>query len=310
MFLSEEAVRERLSYEQLIPVMKQALIDFSLQKVVQPLRMRLPVPGQPALFLVMPAIYGEVMGAKLVSAFPENASRGLDTHFAVIQLFRADTGEPLATMEARLITEMRTAAVSAVATDLLARADARVLAILGSGVQARAHVAALQCVRRFEEIRIWSRNQDHARKLAEQVGARVMTAETAVRGADVVVTATGSAEPVLLGRWLKQGAHVNALGAVGAGRRELDDEAMKGLLVVESREAAGRESEDIRSSGAAIDAELGELLMGAAPSSPQHAQLRRMSETVRQGGRTIFKSVGLAVEDMAAAKLVYDAARG
>jgi thiomorpholine-carboxylate dehydrogenase len=295
MFLSEEAVRERLSYQQLIPAMKQALIDFSSHKVVQPLRMRLSVPGQPALFLVMPAIYGEVMGAKLVSVFPENASRGLDTHFAVIQLFRTDTGEPLATMDARLITEMRTAAVSAVATDLLAGADTRVLAILGSGVQARAHVAALRCVRSFEEIRIWSRNRENARKLAEQVGAKAMTAEEAVRGADVVVTATAASEPVLLGRWLKQGAHINALGAVGAGRRELDDEAMKGLLVVESRAAAGQESEDIRSSGAMIDAELGELLTATTPR--------------RQAGRTIFKSVGLAVEDMAAAKLVYDAAR-
>jgi thiomorpholine-carboxylate dehydrogenase len=296
MFLNEEAVRERLSYQQLIPAMKQALIDFSLRKAVQPLRLRLPVPQQPALFLVMPAIYGELMGAKLVSVFPDNASRGLDTHFAVIQLFRTDTGEPVVTMEARLITEMRTAAVSAVATDLLAAPDVRILAILGSGVQARAHVAALQCVRKFTEIRIWSRSRENARKLAEQVGAKVMTAEEAVRGADVVVAATAASEPVLLGRWLKQDAHVNALGAVGAGRRELDDEAMKGLLVVESREAAGQESEDIRSSGAAIDAELGELLTGA--------------KSRRQAGRTIFKSVGLAVEDIAAAKLVYDAARG
>ena len=170
------------------------------------------------------------------------------------------------------------------------------LAILGSGVQARAHVAALQCVRRFEEVRIWSRNREHAGKLAEQVGAKVMTAEAAVRGADVVVAATAASEPVLLGRWLKQGAHINALGAVGAGRRELDDEAMKGLLVVESRQAAGQESEDIRSSGVPIDAELGELLTAAPPK--------------RKAGRTIFKSVGLAIEDMAAAKLVYDAARG
>jgi ornithine cyclodeaminase/alanine dehydrogenase-like protein (mu-crystallin family) len=296
MFLSEDAVRERLSYERLIPAMKQALIDLFLKKAVQPLRMRLPVPQQPAQFLVMPAIYGEVMGAKLVSVFPGNASRGLESHFAVIQLFRTDTGEPLATMDARLITEMRTAAVSAVATELLAGEDARVLAILGSGVQARAHVTALQRVRRFEEIRIWSRNQENARKLAEQVGAKVMTAEEAVRGADVVVTVTGSSEPVLCGRWLKEGAHVNAVGAVGQGRRELDDEAMKGFLAVESREAAGRESEEIRLSGAVIDAELGELLTSATVK--------------RRAGRTIFKSVGLAVEDMAAAKLVYDTTRG
>jgi ornithine cyclodeaminase/alanine dehydrogenase-like protein (mu-crystallin family) len=296
MFLSEEAVRERLSYEQLIPAMRQALIDFSLQKVVQPLRMRLPVPRQSALFLVMPAIYEEVMGVKLVSVFPDNTGRGLDTHFAVIQLFRTDTGEPLATMDARLITEMRTAAVSAVATDLLAPADTRVLAILGSGVQARAHVAALQRVRSFEEVRIWSRNLENARKLAGKVGAKVMAAEEAVRGADVVVAATASATPVLLGRWLKQGAHINAVGAVGAGRRELDDEAMKGLLVVESRESAGQESEDIRSSGATIDAELGELLTAATPR--------------KHLGRTVYKSVGLAVEDMAAAKLVYDTTRG
>lgn len=295
MFLSEEAVRERLNYQQLIPAMRQALIDFSAHKVVQPMRMRLPVPQRAALFLVMPAIFGEVMGAKLVSVFPDNANRGMTAHFSVIQLFRIDTGEPLATMDAQAITEMRTAAVSAVATDLLAAPNVRVLAILGSGVQARAHIAALQCVRSFGEIRIWSRNPENARRLAKQVDATAMTAEEAVRGADVVVSATAASEPVLLGRWLKPGAHINALGAVGAGRRELDDEAMKGFLAVESREAAGHESEDIRSSGAAIDAELGELLTGATPRRPD--------------GTTIFKSVGLAVEDMAAAKLVYDAAR-
>jgi len=296
MFLDEEAVRERLSYRLLIPAMKQALIDYSAGKAAQPLSMRLPVPGRPALLIVKPCIYGELMGAKLVSVFPENASLGLDTHFAVIQLFRADTGEPLATIEARLITEMRTAAVSAVATDLLAARDAKVLAVLGSGVQARAHIAALQCVRSFSEIRIWSRNRENARKLAEQVGAKVMEAEEAVRGADVVVAATAAAEPVLFGRWLKPGAHVNAVGAVGAGRRELDDEAMKGFLAVESREAAGHESEDIRSSGAVIDGELGELLTATGPR--------------RQAARTVFKSVGLAVEDIAAAKLVYRLVRG
>jgi thiomorpholine-carboxylate dehydrogenase len=282
--------------EELIPALRRALIEFSAGRVVHPVRMVLrtaPGPDSPSgYFGVMPAVYGNVMGAKLVTFFAGNARGSLPTHQAVIQLFSATTGEPLAAMDGRLITEMRTAAVSAIATDLLARRDTQVLAILGSGVQARSHLEALRVVRQFGEVRVWSRTPEHAARFARETGAWPMTAEAAVRGADVVVTATSSPEPVLRGEWLRDGAHVNAVGAVGPTLRELDDRAMQGLVVVESREAADRESGDVILSGATVYAELGELLSGliAAP----------------KGQRTVFKSVGIAIEDLAAAKLVYE----
>jgi ornithine cyclodeaminase/alanine dehydrogenase-like protein (mu-crystallin family) len=195
-------------------------------------------------------------------------------------------------MDGRLITEMRTAAVSAVAVDLLAPVEAKVLGILGSGVQARSHVQALSRVRKFEEIRVWSRTEGNARRFAEEVGARVTTAEEAVSGADVVLTLTSSPEPVLRGRWLKKDAIVCAVGAVTPNRRELDDEAMRGAVVVESREAALREPGDILLAKAEVSAEIGELLQGK--------QLDRRDRPV------VFKSVGIAIEDVASAKLVYD----
>ncbi len=289
--LSEEQVRAALTYDALIPAMRRALVEFSAGRVVQPVRTVLRVVEHGGWFAAMPAVYGEVMGAKLVTFYPGNAERGEHTHRAMIQLFRSDNGEPLAVLDGRLITEMRTAAVSAVAVDLLARREASVLGILGSGVQARAHVAALGRVRRFEEIRVWSRSREHARAFAEEVGARACAAaEEAVRGADVVLTLTSAAEPVLRGEWLQREAMVCAVGAVTPERRELDDEAMRGSVVVESRAAAARESGDILLSGAEIEAELGELLAGGDPSG-----LR---------GPVVFKSVGIAVEDVAAAALV------
>lgn len=211
---------------------------------------------------------------------------------AMIHLFRADTGEPLAVMDGRLITEMRTAAVSALAVDLLADAGARVLAILGSGVQARSHVRALAGIRNFDEVRVWSRTPAHAMSFAQEIGGLATTAEAAVTGADVVLTLTSSATPVLAGRWLKERSLVCAVGAVTPDRRELDDDAMRGPIVVESRAAGQTEPGDILMSKATIAAELGELLNGS---------------TLATGDRPIvFKSVGIAIEDVAAAKLVYD----
>jgi thiomorpholine-carboxylate dehydrogenase len=194
-------------------------------------------------------------------------------------------------MDGTLITEMRTAAVSAAATKLLASPDAKILAILGSGVQARSHVEALRLVRRFEEIRVWSPTKAHAEQFAKQIGAKAMSPEEAVRDADVVVTATNSKSPVLRGRWSKAGCHVNAIGACRPDWRELDDEAMANVVFVDSREGAMQESGDVILSGAKIYAELGEVLAGKVPP--------RASET------TIFKSLGMAVEDIAAAMLVY-----
>jgi thiomorpholine-carboxylate dehydrogenase len=218
---------------------------------------------------------------------------------AMIQLFRADTGEPLVTMDGRLITEMRTAAVSAVAVDHLACAEAKVLAILGSGVQARSHVRALRGIRTFTDIRVWSRSQDHAQQFASEIGARATTAEQAVSGADVVLALTSSPMPILQGKWLSPHAMVCAIGAATPDRRELDEETMRGAVVVESREAALKEAGDIVLAHAQVSAEIGELLNGAQIERPTASRGRRDRPVV-------FKSVGIAVEDIAAAKLVYD----
>ncbi len=260
LILTEDEVRAALTYDELIPAMREALMDLSAGRVLQPLRSVLPVVEYGGWFAVMPAVCGDVMGAKMVTFYPGNVALGKHTHMAMIQLFRAETGEPLAVMDGRLITEMRTAAVSAVAVDCLAHKDARVLGILGSGVQARSHVQALARVRRLEEIRVWSRTEDHAKRFADEVGARATTAEEAVSGADVVLTLTSSPVPVLRGIWLKNDAVVCAVGAVTPERRELDDEAMRGAVVVESREAAMREPGDILLAKAKISAEIGELL--------------------------------------------------
>ena len=203
----------------------------------------------------------------------------------------APTGVPLAVMDGTVITEMRTAAVSAVATKLLAAADAQVLAILGSGVQARSHWEALKNVRDFREVRVWTPNEQRATRFAAEIGGVAQTPENAVRGADVIVTATSSRTPVLKGEWLKPGCHVNAVGACRPDWRELDEEAMGHAVFVDSREGALRESGDILLSGAKIYAELGEALAGKVPSQAHKT--------------TVFKSLGMAIEDVAAAMLLY-----
>jgi thiomorpholine-carboxylate dehydrogenase len=289
-YFDEAAVSRVLRYETLIPAMERALADFSAGKVVQPVRSILPAAEYHGFFGVMPAVYGDIMGAKLVTLYPRNAGTALPTHQAIIAVLKATTGEPMAVMDGRLITEMRTAAVTAVAVRHLAPANSHVLAILGSGVQARAHFAAVRVVRKFDEVRVWNRNSDHARAFAEEIGATSMGAEEAVRGADVVVTATNASEPILMGACLKREVLVNAVGAVGARNREVDDATMQGAVIVDSREAAKVESGEILHSGATVYAELGEIIGGAKPRPPV--------------GRVVFKSLGQAVEDLAAAKLV------
>jgi ornithine cyclodeaminase/alanine dehydrogenase-like protein (mu-crystallin family) len=292
-YLDEEDVRRLLRWDELIPAMEAALCAFSRGRVLQPVRNMLTIEEGKRYVAVMPAVGADTMGAKLVSFYPGNAGTGVATHHALIVLMRTDTGEPLAVMDGRLITEMRTAAVSAAATKHLAVPDARVLALLGSGVQAAAHLEALSQVRRFTEVRVWSRTPAHARRFADAHGATAMDAEAAVRGADVVVTATAALAPVLKGAWLKPGAHVNAVGAPRPTWRELDDEAMANTLVVDSREAVLKESGDVILSKAAIFAEIGEIFAGMKPAPT---------------GTTVFKSVGIAAADIAAARLVAAAA--
>lgn len=292
--LDEPAVQQRLHYQELIPAIAEALAALSSGSAVQPVRSVLPVAPHHGFFAVMPA-YAGALGAKLVTFYPKNV--GVHTHHAVIVMLKPETGEPLAVMDGRLITEMRTAAASAVATQRLARQDASVLGILGSGVQAKSHLAALRHVRSFKEVRVWSPR--NAPAFAKQHGVKaVASAQEAVRGADVVVVAANATTPVLQGRWLSPGAHVNAIGATRPEWRELDDEIVtRPRVFVDSREAALRESGDViaaQRAGSEV-VEIGAVVAGVAPG-------RRETQEI-----TLFKSVGVAVEDLAAAALVLGA---
>jgi ornithine cyclodeaminase/alanine dehydrogenase-like protein (mu-crystallin family) len=210
LYLDDAQVRDVLRMEDLIPVMEKALIDFSARRVVQPLRTSFEVKPHDGYFFLMPA-YGDGLGAKIVTLYYGNAERGLPAHFATIFLLDPETGEPLAVMDGTYITEMRTAAVSAAATKPLAPAEAKVLAIIGCGVQARSHFEALSLIREFEEIRVSDRTPEVAQRFADEIGARATSAEEAIRGADVVVTVTSATEPVLknpvvmLMRWERRG---------------------------------------------------------------------------------------------------------
>jgi len=296
MYISEPEVRAVLTYEVLIPAIRQALIDYSSGRVVQPPRTILRAGNAEGdangWLAVMPVIAGDVMAVKTVTFFPGNGALRIPTHLATIELLNRATGEPLSVMDGRLITEMRTAAVTAVALDALAGQDLRSLGILGSGVQARSHIEVLRRVRpALEDIRVWSRTPAHAASLAAECGARAVSIQEAA-AADAVVTVTTSPTPVLEGRWLGPRAVVLAVGAVGAGLRELDDETMlSSYVIAESRDSVGRESGDVLLSGAQVHAEVGEILSGAIPAPV--------------GRRIVFKSVGMAIEDLTAARLVW-----
>jgi ornithine cyclodeaminase/alanine dehydrogenase-like protein (mu-crystallin family) len=303
-FIPEDKVRELLSYDALIPAIRQALMDYSAGLVDQPARTILRAGNAEGAkngwFAVMPVIAGDVMAVKTVTFYPNNAEFGLATHMAIVELLRRSTGEPLAVMDGRLITEMRTACVSTVAFAALAplhfSTPPTTLGILGSGVQAHAHIQALRHVwPELAEIRVWSRTPANAERLAAETGAFAVSIEEAA-GADVVLTATSSQQPVLQGRWLNSNALVLAVGATGASLRELDDEAMQSSFVVaESRSAVERESGDVRLSGAVVAAEIGEVL------------LRPQASTIPRDGRIVFKSVGMAIEDLTGARLVWQA---
>jgi ornithine cyclodeaminase/alanine dehydrogenase-like protein (mu-crystallin family) len=304
MYISEQEVRSVLKYQALIPAIRQALIDLSAGRVIQPARMILRAGNaddhRNGWFAVMPVVAGDFMAVKTVTWYPGNDALGLHTHMAIVELLSRETGEPLAVMDGRLITEMRTAAVSAVAYGALAPlhfdSGPKSFGILGSGVQARAHIAALKHVwPEMEEIRIWSRNPANAEHLAEEAGGRAVAIEEA-SSADVVLTATSAQVPILKGELLRSNALVLAVGATGASIREIDDAAMlSSFLVAESRSCVERESGDVLLSGAKVHADLGEIL--ADPSGAKIPRDRRI----------ISKSVGMAIEDMTAAQLVWQA---
>jgi ornithine cyclodeaminase/alanine dehydrogenase-like protein (mu-crystallin family) len=291
-FFSEEQISGVLEWAPLIDVMENALISLSAGEVEQPVRQMVPVPGRDAIIAAMPAV-GEAMAVKVVTLFHENAGTGLPTHQAVIMVFDVTNGTPLAVMDGRLITEMRTASASAAAVRALAVETPEVVTIMGSGVQARAHAEALATVRPLGELRLWSRTETSGYAAAADIGAVfVADAEQAVRGADIVACTTSATEPVLMGDWLKPGAFVTAVGWNGHNGRELDDAAMDNTVLVEEIETAQNQAGNIRGSDCEIFAEIGEIYTG--------------KKTVPGGATVIYDSVGVAILDVSAAKLAYD----
>lgn len=307
--LNQEEVEQLLDMEGCIEAMAEALASLARGEVHVPLRAVVRPPGEDTFIGLMPAHRGggaPLYSLKTVCVFPDNPKRGLDAHQGTVTLFDGETGETLAVMNASAITAIRTAAVSAVATRLLAREDARELGILGAGVQARSHLEALRLVRDFDRVRIFSPTAAHAEALATEAGAEAVgSAEEAVRGADVVVTATSSVDPVLRREWLEPGAHVNVVGGRPPTMRELDVATVAdSAFYVDRRESAENEAYDYRDaleSGAIgpdhIRGEIGEVLIGAAPGRTSPEEL------------TVFRSLGLAVEDLAAAEYVVRRAR-
>jgi ornithine cyclodeaminase len=310
LLLSEEDVRIVLTMDELIAAMRTALEQFSARLVEQPLRTVVEVGLQKAAFGVMPAFIRQppALGAKLVTVFASNAGAGLPTHLATILLFDSMTGELIAIMDGRFITEARTAAVSAVSVELLARKDARVLAVVGSGVQARSHVDAIGRVRDLAAVRAWSPTPEHlsafVRETRPRTGATVTgcaSARDAVEGADIIVLATAAREPVLQNAWVADGTHICAVGACRPDQREMDTALVtRGRLFVDSRAGALAEAGDVLlpvGEGAFdethIAGELGEVSSGTVAGRRSAAEV------------TIFKSLGMAVEDVAAAHLAY-----
>ena len=299
LFLGRADVESLLDLDELMNALEAAFVELSEGRASVPPRIAAIAPG--GFLAAMPGHVGDTLEAKLVTVFAENESKGIASHQALIALFDAATGKPLAVMDGTHITATRTASASAVATRLLARENVSVLAVLGAGVQGRSHLQLIPRVRNFEEIRIASRTEAHARELAEKSGARACTSfEEAVRGADVVCLCTDSSTPVLDASWLSPGAHVTSVGASQQGG-ELDSGTVRaGLLVVESRvafeppPAGAAELEGLDPEEAA---ELGEILSGSRAGRTSDEQI------------TVYKSMGHAVEDAAAARLAYDRAR-
>ena len=316
--LSGEEVTRLLPMRDCIQVMRDALAALARGEALVPLRMVLRVPGITGFLGLMPGHISPHMGQegalglKAVSVFPGNAQRGIDTHQGAVLLFEADTGRLSALLDGSAITAIRTAAVSGVATDLLARRDATQLAILGAGVQARTHLEAIAAVRPLRGVRIWSRNLERAGMLAVEEKRHfdfpieaVPSAQAAVGDADIVTTVTASPEPILQRAWLKEGVHINAVGSSIPSSREIDTATMAAArLFVDKRESALAEAGDLlipmlegAVTGDHVEAELGEVIIGKNGGRRSPTEL------------TLFKSLGLAVEDVASAAFVVRRAR-
>jgi ornithine cyclodeaminase/alanine dehydrogenase-like protein (mu-crystallin family) len=308
LILNHAEVESLLSMDECIAVMEEALTALARGEVHQPLRSMVRAEGARGFLGLMPAYRGgrsACYGLKEVCVYPENPTRGLDTHLGTVLLHDGETGQLQAVVDASAITAIRTAAVSAVATKLLARADSSRLAIIGAGVQARSHLRAMLTVRPIGEVCVFSRSRDRVDGLVAAAGREVRavaSAEEAVRDADVIVTATSSRDPVLRREWISSGAHINAVGSSVASARELDSATVAASsLFVDRRESTINESGDylfaLREGAIGPDhirAEIGELLLGTARG-------RRREDEI-----TLFKSLGLAIEDLACAQFLND----
>ncbi len=309
LYLNRHDVEALLPMDECIEVVDGALRALARGEAIQPLRCACWMPERNGLLAVMPGMLGKtVAGVKVLTVVPENHLHGEESHQGVVLLFEQERGKPLALLDASSVTAIRTAAASAVATRALARAEAGDLAILGSGVQARTHLDAMRAVRTLRRIRVWSRRPESARRFAEREGERtglavepMPSAREAVDGADLICTATAAREPVLLGEWIAPGAHVNAAGACTPNARELDAAAVaRSRLFTDRRESLLAESGDFllaRGEGAVAEdhilGEIGEVLEGKVPGRRADAEI------------TLFKSLGIAVEDLAAGWHVY-----
>lgn len=308
--ITQAEVEQLLPMSECVEVMSEALTTLARGDAVLPLRTMVRLPDRPGLLGLMPAYLGSprIMGLKVVTVMPGNHGTAYDSHQGAVLIFEVEHGSPVAIIDGTSITAIRTAAVSGVATRALAREDAGDLAILGSGVQAATHLDAMKTVRTLRRVRVWSRDTAHAAAFAARASARhglrveiAGSARAAVEGADLVCTATSAPHPVLEGAWLAPGVHVNAVGACTRDARELDTAAVAAArLYVDRRESALNEAGDFliaRSEGAFGDdhivGELGEVLIGKAPG-------RRSPDE-----RTLFESLGIAVEDLAAAHHIW-----
>jgi alanine dehydrogenase len=308
--VTQSEVPQLLPMRECVELMREALCGLARGDAVQPLRTVTPVPNGSGLLASMPAYLGapRALGVKVITVTPSNQGSPFDSHQGAVLLFEAEHGSLVAVIDATSITTIRTAAVSAVATDVLARKDAVSAAILGSGVQAASHLEAMIAVRPIERARVWSRSPEHAEAFAAREGARhgirveaARSAREAVEDAAIICVATAAREPVLLGEWIAPGTHVNAVGACVPAHRELDTAAVKrSRLFVDRRESALHEAGDIlipiREGAIGEDhivGEIGELLLGWIEG-------RRGADEV-----TLFKSLGLAIEDLAAAHRIH-----
>lgn len=297
----EHAVKRLLHYRELVPRLEAALGKFSSRdsaEVIQPVRSTVPLQKHNGFLGLMPTYMENagVLCTKFVCFYKREDSSTLPAVQATVVLLDPEYGNVKAVMDGEVITGMRTAAVSAISAKLLMRPDAEVLAILGSGRQALSHYSVFTEMFPFKEVRVWSRTRQRAESFCQSVSGPVTvcaSVEEAVRGADAIVTVTRCTEPVLFGQWVKPGAHVAAVGACRPNWRELDDVLMKEAVVyADSREGAMAESGDVILSGAEVFAELGDVINGTKPAHREKT--------------TVFKSLGMGVEDAVSAELVFD----